>query len=229
MVEVQPGSECQLLAGQSLLAAGEQRSQPDLGLEDLGPALAALRRGQLMGVGPPTLGHLFSAPVTDPRHQGLVPAHGVEVGVGDHQPKGVQGPVEDRQILAQLILAGFSQPASSLIGIGERAINGNDRGPAGTDRRRVRLYFSLRLGPATRDQVPALRRTEDVDDQDVRGGSVDGLLVGAGRAIVEIGAGVSLLNPVTKQVSPGRWAERPRQLELAEAKQARGRRRWSGP
>ena len=87
VIEIEPGAERQLLAGQRLLAAVQHRGEPGLGLENLEPAFAARAGVEFVRLGPQSVGDLLAGAVSDPGDERLLSADGVQVGIGGHEPK----------------------------------------------------------------------------------------------------------------------------------------------
>jgi hypothetical protein len=204
-VEIQPGTEGELLARQGGVAPGQESREARLGGRDP-PAASDPARAlidELARVRPEAVGHLLAGAVADANHERVVPGDAVGVWIGHGETIGVERPVEDGEILVQRGVVGGPQPRGGLVGPLEGAPDVDHGGASRYDGGRLRLRLSLTLTPR-RDQPAPFVGSEGGQHEHVRGRCVRSVAL-APDEIAAVG-----------------WAERPGQLDLGEAKEGDG-------
>lgn len=205
LVHVETGAQRELFAGQAGLATGEDRREPGLSRGDPAPAPPRTGIGQVARVGPSPDGHLLAVAVAEAGHQRVMATHPALVRVGGGDPERVKGTVEHGQPGRQVRLARSFQPRSRLLGARKRSSDVDNGGSGGLHQSRLRFKLSLMLTPSG-DQMTPFPGSQRGQHEDMGGWGVRAVAVAA------------------DQVATVGRAERPRQLELAEAEDRDGRR-----
>ncbi len=164
VVEVVAGAQRQLLAGERVRAAAEQRGQPLLRVQHLAAlAAAALGAGrrQLAGGAPAALGDLLAGAVADPHDERLRQPRQRRARVAGGDAMGAHDPRQLDEAGVGLRAAGRRQPA---LGVGERrSARVDDRDARDRQRRRLRLgrdvAGALAAGSSCRRPLPSVLTT----------------------------------------------------------------------